>query len=74
LTLLSLQGKFKAFVDDPLAEVLDRLNTALEGFGDLGITVTSLLGVQVEGEGLFGVSFMDRLGFDSESDVMSSGG
>jgi len=45
-----------------------------DGFGDLGITVASLLGVQVEGEGLFGVSFMDRLGFDSESDVMSSGG
>lgn len=45
-----------------------------DGFGDLGITVASLLGVQVEDEGLFGVSFMDRLGFDSESDVMSSGG
>jgi phosphopentomutase len=43
-----------------------------DGFGDLGVTVASLLGVQVEG--LIGSSFMDQLGFGSESGVTSSGG
>ena len=33
-----------------------------DGFGDLGCTVATLLGVQVEG--LVGTSFTDRLGFD----------
>ncbi len=42
-----------------------------DGFGDLGVTVASLLGVQVER--LVGSSFMDRLGFGSQSEVMSSG-
>ena len=42
------------------------------GFGDLGRTVTTLLGVQVEG--LVGSSFTDRLGFDGDTEAPSSGG
>jgi phosphopentomutase len=43
-----------------------------DGFGDLGVTVASLLGVHVEG--LVGSSFMHRLGFGSGYGVMLSGG
>ncbi|MGZ8579662.1 MAG: phosphopentomutase [Actinomycetota bacterium] len=45
---------------------------ARDGFGDLGRTVATLLGVQVEG--LVGSSFTDRLGFDGDTEAPSSGG
>ncbi|HET6713238.1 MAG TPA: phosphopentomutase [Actinomycetota bacterium] len=43
-----------------------------DGFGDLGCTVATLLGVQVEG--LVGSSFTDRLGFGPLSEGTSGGG
>jgi len=45
---------------------------ARDGFGDLGLTVASLFGVEVEG--LVGSSFADRLGFDSVDHAPSSRG
>jgi hypothetical protein len=45
---LAVQGRFKAFGDQALAEVLDGLHTAIEGLGDLDIRPSRPVSIRLE--------------------------